>query len=197
MKSLINLFLFYSTLFFLVVSCKNNKKEDFSIIQSSENIDYSSPEYIKYQFDKLDKKIEDEISSKNNHYTWMAGVEGDSLNGSVTFNPKLTNDFFLISKLKLTKVKEEYIVEGVICNTSPCDISSVKIASAIMLGSDSDNIKFIRSSSKIYSETLKSGSANSFSVLVKKKYSPKLFETDFETTSSLNIFTVGTWANSK
>lgn len=32
------------------VSYKNNKKIDFSIIQSSENIDYSSPEYNEYKF---------------------------------------------------------------------------------------------------------------------------------------------------
>jgi hypothetical protein len=162
-----NKIFFLSIILFLsFVSCKNNKKKDFTIVQSSESIDYSSPDYIKYEFEKVNKKIDVEISSKNNHYTWMAGVTCDSLNGSLIFGPIFTNNLFLISKLKLTKCNGGYKVEGVICNISPCDISNIKIASAIMLNLDKATLKDVRSSSKMYTETLKSGSANSFSIKV-------------------------------
>ncbi len=146
------------------IGCKNNKMKDYSVVYSSKDIDYSSPDYIKYQFDKLDKKIDKEISSKNDHYTWMDDVINDCTNGTILFEPKYTGNLFLISKLKLTKHFGGYKVEGVISNTSPFDISNIKIASAIMLISIKDSVKSIRSSSKIYAEKLNSGTANAFSI---------------------------------
>lgn len=139
MKS--NLFLFFIFFIFLT-SCKENEVKN------------------------LEKKINYEIAIRNEYYAWFMhdtrGLWPNLTNGSMSiYGPKIVDNFFWISKIKLTEFDGGCTVEGLICNNSSFDIDNIKIDCAFK---NTDNI--IRSQDIKLLKTLKTGSANFFSVKV-------------------------------